>query len=117
MKVAEHLGKESILNPESWDRSLREEELALIRSYVERYLPSADTTLKRHVACMYSMTPDGHFIVDTHPEHNNVLVLAGFSGHGFKFTSVLGEMAGKFVLTGQIDPALNFLSLARFSNL
>jgi N-methyl-L-tryptophan oxidase len=41
---------------------------------------------------MYTMTPDHHFVIDQHPEHSNVLLAAGFSGHGFKFASVIGEV-------------------------
>ncbi|MGI8475962.1 MAG: N-methyl-L-tryptophan oxidase [Thermomicrobiales bacterium] len=62
--------------------------------------------------CLYTSTPDGHFIVDRHPEHANVVFDAGFSGHGFKFSPAIGEQ-----LVRLLDPAvqpLGILSLARF---
>jgi sarcosine oxidase len=65
---------------------------------------------------MYTVTPDGHFIVDRHPEYDNVFFGAGFSGHGFKFTSVLGEALGKLALFGTSDLPIEFLGLARFQS-
>jgi glycine/D-amino acid oxidase-like deaminating enzyme len=63
---------------------------------------------------MYSMTPDGHFLLDRLPELP-IVVAAGFSGHGFKFTSVLGEVAADMVQRGQTGLDIGFLSVGRFS--
>jgi glycine/D-amino acid oxidase-like deaminating enzyme len=63
---------------------------------------------------MYSMTSDGHFLLDRLPEMP-VVVAAGFSGHGFKFTSVLGEVAADLVQRGQTGLDIGFLSANRFS--
>ena len=56
-------------------------------------LSSASGPLLASVVCMYTNTPDGHFIVVRHPEHASVLLLSPCSGHGFKFASVVGEIA------------------------
>jgi sarcosine oxidase len=50
--------------------------------------------------CMFANTPDGHFIIDHHPEARNVIVAAGFSGHGFKFCGVVGEIAADLAIEG-----------------
>ena len=50
------------------------------------------------VACMYTMTPDGHFVIGAHPEHPEVILGCGFSGHGFKFVPVLGEVLADLAL-------------------
>jgi glycine/D-amino acid oxidase-like deaminating enzyme len=55
--------------------------------------------LIEQTGCYYTMTPDEHFILDSHPEHPEVIVIAGLSGHGFKFTSVLGEIASKLAMS------------------
>jgi glycine/D-amino acid oxidase-like deaminating enzyme len=61
------------------------------------------------------MSPDGHFIVDRHPEHPQVVFAAGLSGHGFKFTPVLGEALCQLALDGKSDLPIEFLSAARES--
>jgi sarcosine oxidase len=63
---------------------------------------------------MYTKTPDGHFCIDRHPRWKNVAVGAGFSGHGFKFTTVLGEALADLVLEGTTDLPVGFLSVKRF---
>ena len=65
--------------------------------------------------CMYTMTPDEHFIIDLHPEHSNVCFAAGFSGHGFKFASVIGEVLADAAAGGRMPGCVRFLSLSRFS--
>ena len=62
---------------------------------------------------MYTMSTDGHFIIDTHPDHANVAFATGLSGHGFKFCPVLGNRLVE-LLDGNIDSELEFLSLKRF---
>jgi glycine/D-amino acid oxidase-like deaminating enzyme len=62
------------------------------------------------------MSPDGDFIVDRHPEHPNITFAAGLSGHGFKFTPVLGQALAELVLEGQTALPIDFLSLERFDH-
>ncbi|WGY45677.1 N-methyl-L-tryptophan oxidase [Vibrio sp. ABG19] len=64
--------------------------------------------------CMYSMTADEHFIIDTHPQHDNVIIAAGFSGHGFKFASVIGEILSDLAAKGATEHDLSLFSLQRF---
>jgi glycine/D-amino acid oxidase-like deaminating enzyme len=66
---------------------------------------------------MYTKTPDSHFCIDRHPEWDNVVIGAGFSGHGFKFTTVLGEALADLALTGQTNLPVEFLSVKRFDKL
>jgi hypothetical protein len=49
---------------------------------------------------MYTNSPDGHFVIDRHPEHSNVLIVSPCSGHGFKFCPVVGEIVSDFVERG-----------------
>ena len=64
---------------------------------------------------MYTMSPDSHFIVDHHPEFSNVVFGAGFSGHGFKFTPVIGEALADLALDGATTLPIEFLGLSRFA--
>jgi glycine/D-amino acid oxidase-like deaminating enzyme len=59
------------------------------------------------------MTPDAHFVVDRHPEHPQVVFAAGLSGHGFKFTCVLGEALTQLALDGRTDLPIEFLAANR----
>jgi sarcosine oxidase len=64
---------------------------------------------------MYTMTPDKHFIVDRHPEYAQVAIACGFSGHGFKFSNVIGEVLANLVLNGKTAHDTRFLSADRFA--
>lgn len=94
-KVARHSGGQPITGPDSTPRTveLDEEDLQLVQEYVVQYLPGIRTRLSDRTGCYYTNTPDEHFIIDRHPQYPQVTVVAGLSGHGFKFTSVLGEIA------------------------
>ena len=70
--------------------------------------------MTRWSGCYYTMTPDENFIVDTLPNMPQVTIVAGLSGHGFKFTSVLGELAADLATDEQLSPDLSFLKLSRF---
>lgn len=84
------------------------------RPAVKRFVPGADGPLLSLTVCLYTNTPDSHFVVDRHPAHENVTIACGFSGHGFKFASVLGEVLADLALDGTTRHPIDFLSLKRF---
>jgi sarcosine oxidase len=86
----------------------------LIRTTIRRILPAADCPLLGLRTCLYSNSPDSHFIIDRHPRHPQVLVAAGFSGHGFKFASVIGEALCDLALNDATHLPVEFLGLGRF---
>ncbi|MCL6442721.1 MAG: FAD-dependent oxidoreductase [Alicyclobacillus sp.] len=91
-KVAFHHGGE-ICTPETLDRQVKPEEVERMRDFLKRRIPGlADGTLLRSSTCMYTNTPDLHFVVGEHPSEQNVILGLGYSGHGFKFASVMGEI-------------------------
>jgi sarcosine oxidase len=114
LKLAEHTGGEPVSDPFQIDRSLRDSDTQPISRFLREVMPDVDPKGDRHSVCMYTVTPDGHFVVDRHPEYKNVFFGAGFSGHGFKFTSVLGEALADLAINGKTDLPIDFLSLARF---
>jgi glycine/D-amino acid oxidase-like deaminating enzyme len=81
---------------------------------LETWMPGAATTFREAKPCMYSLTPDGNFVIDRHPAHANVVLCGGFSGHGFKFAPVIGEIAADLALEGDSRHRIDFLSLKRF---
>lgn len=116
LKVACHSGGEEVADPAALDRSLRPEDEAPVRAFLRRHLPAAaEAPLRHHAACMYTMTPDEHFVIDRHPAVPALCYAAGFSGHGFKFASVVGEALADLATEGRSALPIGFLSAARLS--
>jgi sarcosine oxidase len=85
------------------------------RAGLRSYVPSANGPLLALRTCLYTNTPDGHFILGQHPRHEKVFVAAGFSGHGFKFASVIGEALADLAHTGTTALPIEFLRPQRFA--
>ena len=114
IKLAQHTGGELIEDPSQLDRQRRSPEVEQISAFVANHLQGVRASPVRHAACMYTMSPDGHFLIDRHPQHENVWLGAGFSGHGFKFCSVLGEALADMATGQHPRVPVDFLSLSRF---
>ena len=82
------------------DRECHPEDEAVLREGLRRYFPDADGPTLAMKVCLFTNTSDEHFILDRHPAHPHVAIAAGFSGHGFKFCSVVGEVMADLVTTG-----------------
>jgi len=81
---------------------------------LEQWMPGAAKTLREAKPCMYTLTPDEHFVIDHHPNHANLILCGGFSGHGFKFAPVVGEIGAELAFDGGSRHGIEFLSLRRF---
>jgi sarcosine oxidase len=114
LKLGEHTGGQVVVDPLKLDRQLLPSDVAPVSEFVRTVMPSLDPQPSRHATCMYTMSPDKHFIVDRHPEFSNVVFGAGFSGHGFKFTPVIGEALADLALDGTTELPIDFLGLSRF---
>lgn len=90
LKIARHDGG-SPADPDTLDREVRVGEEAEVLELARKLFPSVTGDVTHSAVCMYTVTPDGNFIVDRHPEHEQVVIGAGFSGHGFKFATAVGE--------------------------
>jgi sarcosine oxidase len=115
IKAAEHSGGVPVANPLTVDRNLDERDAVNVGQLVAAWLPGVASLLVDHATCMYTMSPDENFIVDRDPQHPQVVFAAGLSGHGFKFTSVLGEILSELALNGATRQPIGFLSLNRFA--
>lgn len=82
---------------------------------MEQWMPGAAATLRAAKPCPYTLTPDGHFVVDRHPDHPGLILCGGFSGHGFKFAPVIGEIGADLALGQGSRHKIDFLSLRRFA--
>jgi sarcosine oxidase len=115
VKLAEHSGGEVVTDPSQLSRDVDPDELERVSSFRSEYMSDLSSQPIHHAVCMYTMTPDGHFVVDRHPQHPQVLFAAGLSGHGFKFTFALGKALTDLALDRRTDLPVEFLRLSRFS--
>ena len=113
MKVCRHTGGDAIDNVDQLNRDLDKQELSRVEEFMDRHIHHRKHRLVHHSMCMYANSPDGDFIIDRHPVHDNVAFASGLSGHGFRFTPVLGNRIIE-MLDGVSHPELEFLSLKRF---
>ncbi|CAA9231841.1 MAG: hypothetical protein AVDCRST_MAG42-1169 [uncultured Chthoniobacterales bacterium] len=90
-------------------------DVAPLSAALEQWMPGATAGLRGAKACMYTLTTDHDFVIDRHPQHANLVMCGGFSGHGFKFAPVVGEIAADLALDRGTRHDIRFLSLARFA--
>jgi glycine/D-amino acid oxidase-like deaminating enzyme len=114
VKFAEHSGGRIVEDPRIVDRAIDVEEQRRLVNVLARHLPGVEPKVTDHTTCLYTMSPDEHFIVDRHPLLPRTVFAAGLSGHGFKFAPVLGKALAEMALTGGTTLPIDFLSLARF---
>lgn len=95
-------------------REVQAEEAAPVRSLLEKFLPHASGPLLKTSVCMYTNTPDAHFLLDFHPQNKNVLLMSPCSGHGFKFSSALGALAAELLCENQTTFDLTPFRVQRF---
>ena len=82
---------------------------------MRRLLPAADGPLAAMHVCLYTCSPDSHFVVDRHPRERRATIACGFSGHGFKFASVMGEALADLATRGATELPIGFLGFRRFA--
>ncbi len=113
VKVAMH-GDGTAVDPDAARRPVSSEELEAIRAATEAFLPCAAGGVVAGSTCLYTMSPDGHFVVDRMPDCGKVFVACGFSGHGFKFMPVMGEALADLATSGSTSLPTGFLGVGRF---
>jgi len=102
-------------DPDEISREPRFDDEVPLRRCAERYFPDGAGPTTAVKACLFELSPDEHFLIDRHPETELAVVGAGFSGHGFKFCSVVGEILADLALEGETRHDIGFLALNRFS--
>lgn len=100
-------------DPADLAREPDREDERLLREFTERYVPDAAGPTMRLSTCMFTNTPDEDFLLDVHPDHENVVV-AGFSGHGFKYASAVGEILADLAVDGTTSAPVEPFRIARF---
>jgi sarcosine oxidase len=100
--------------PQTVDRTVRPAEVAALRRRAAAVLPGLTGPAVAATVCLYTTTPDAHFVIGPHPAYGNVVVAGGFSGHGFKFVPVVGEILADLVLDGRTDHPIGLFDPLRF---
>jgi sarcosine oxidase len=115
VKIGRYHHLHQIVDPDRLDRACHAEDEKVLRDAVERYFPDANgpTTLLK--TCLFTNTRDEHFIIDTLSDDPRIVVAAGFSGHGFKFCSVVGETLADLALEGHTRHDISLFALQRLS--
>ncbi len=113
-KVAHHRGGRDA-DPDALDRTVSAGEIAIAHAALASFVPLAAGLFLRADPCMYSLTPDEHFVIGIHPRHPNVVVAGGFSGHGYKFTPVVGEIVAALLANEDPGFSLDLFSPTRFA--
>jgi len=113
-KLGRYHHLEEIVDPDEIDRNPNERDEALLRDFTEKYFPDAAGETSSMKVCMFTNSPDEHFIIDRLPESPQVVVAAGFSGHGFKFSSVVGEILADLATDGVTRHDIGMFKLSRF---
>ena len=111
-KLAHH-APGPVTDPDRVARDVQPGDEDSFRPILRTMIPSADGALLSMKVCLYTNTPDGHFILDRHPAHENVTIACGFSGHGFKFASVVGEVLAHLTMEGTTALPVQYLRLDR----
>jgi sarcosine oxidase len=114
IKIGRHdNGRSTTAN--SIDRAVSEAEVDELRQVLDKYMPGSTGRVLQTLTCMYTMTPDEQYIIDRHPAHPQALYACGFSGTGFKFSCVVGEVLADLALEGRSRFEIDFMSAARFA--
>jgi sarcosine oxidase len=107
-----HLGEQ--VDADTVDREPQPKDEALLRAFARRYFPDGAGPTLMLKGCLFTNSPDRHFILDLHPDHPEVAIAAGFSGHGYKFCSVVGEIMADLAQRGETRHDIEFFRLNRF---
>ena len=113
IKAAIH-GSDIVCTPESVDREIHDSDVQRIIEKLKVRMPALDGEVLRAKTCLYTMSPDEHFVIGKHPQFASCSVACGFSGHGFKFASVVGEILADLATSGTTTHPIGLFSPLRF---
>jgi sarcosine oxidase len=115
VKIARHYGAAEQTSPADLDREPRPADEESVRRFLAKHIPEADGALRDARTCIYTLTPDRHFLIGRHPDVEQVAVAAGFSGHGFKFAPTVGEILADLAEAGTTKWDIGMFRFDRFA--
>ncbi|MCC6627052.1 MAG: N-methyl-L-tryptophan oxidase [Chloroflexi bacterium] len=115
VKIGRHDAGE-VCTPETARRTVSDGDIAALRQVLDQMMPGAAGRVLHTLTCLYTLTPDHHFVIDRHPTYPQIAYACGFSGHGFKFAGVVGEIMADLAIDETSRHPIDFLSARRFSS-
>jgi sarcosine oxidase len=115
LKLGKHYHADETVDPDTCDRTVLAADEALIRPALADHLPAANGPMVAAKTCLYTMTPDGDFIIDRLPGAPNVIIASPCSGHGFKFAPVIGDILADLATKGATAHDISRFRLGRFA--
>jgi len=104
-------------DPDKLDKSVTQKEAdSFYRTHLGGNIRGVENECMQAEACMYTVTPDSGFVIDHHPDHENVVIVSPCSGHGFKHSAAIGEAVSELVTAGESTFDLEAFSLDRFGS-
>jgi sarcosine oxidase len=106
--------REETVEPDALDRTIHHQDRELLHAFAKRYFPDGAGPGIQFKPCMFTNTPDEHFIIEPHPEDPGVVYASTCSGHGYKFCSVIGEILADLALEGSTRHSIGMFRSSRF---
>ncbi len=113
LKVAWH-GGQLVNHPSEIDYNPSQNEVDMTLRFTQKYLPDV-TGMRATRICLYTMTPDEHWVLDKHPDYQHIVFAGGCSGHAFKFSTLIGKILTDLTLTGETPYDISLFKAARFN--
>ena len=108
-------GRATSCTPDAIDRAVHADEVRAMRDALAPCIPGLSAgELVETVTCMYTLTPDHHFVIGLHPNHSQVVIASPCSGHGYKFAAVVGEILADLAIDGTTPQPIELFSPKRF---
>jgi monomeric sarcosine oxidase len=114
VKVALHHSGHYTTTADDLDRTVTTQEAGAMRGLLADWIPDAAGEVRSSAVCMYTNTPDEHFVIGPHPSHSDIILAGGFSGHGYKFCSVVGEVLADLATQGATPHPIQLFDPRRF---
>lgn len=114
IKIARHHQGEPTA-PDTIRRDVTDADLDPLRMFITTRLRGVTRHVTRTAVCLYTNTPDGHFIVDRHPDESRIVLISACSGHGFKFAPIIGDIAADLVIDERTSRDISHFAAARFT--
>ncbi|MCC6705213.1 MAG: N-methyl-L-tryptophan oxidase [Thermomicrobiales bacterium] len=113
-KFGQYHHRGEVIDPDTMNREPEPEDEALLREAAGRYFPDGVGPTMSLKACIFTNSPDEHFLLDLLPADDRVVVASPCSGHGYKFASVIGEIAADLAISGETAHDIGLFRLDRF---
>lgn len=106
---------ETTTTADTVNREVSKEEIkAMYENFIAPYFPDLSDKCVKAISCLYTVTPDSHFVIDKHPQYQSIILASPCSGHGFKHSAAIGEILAQLVIDGKSKIDISSFNIGRF---